>query len=93
MDNGDDGQAVLRGKFEVPFIVRRNAHDGAGAVVGQDVVGDPDGHTLPVVGIDGKVSGGDAVLLNRAQIAGFAGLLLLIEQLIDLRFEVSDPGR
>jgi len=32
----------------------RDAHDGAGAVVGEDVVGHPNGHTLAVVGLLAK---------------------------------------
>ena len=40
--DGPDRQAVLPGELEVALVVRRHAHDRAGAVLGQDEVGDPD---------------------------------------------------
>ena len=39
----DDLTAELPGKLPVAVVVGRNGHDGAGAVGGQDVVGDEDG--------------------------------------------------
>ncbi len=60
--------------------MRRHRHDGAGAVFGQDVVGDPDGQAFTVEWIDGVVAGEDAVLFDCADIAGFARLFLLFEQ-------------
>ncbi len=77
-------QVVLHGEFEVALVVGGHAHDGAGAVVGEDVVGDPDGHARAIVGIDGEAASGHAMLFDRAQITGFARFLLLIEQVIDL---------
>jgi hypothetical protein len=77
-------QAVLGSKLEVPLIVRWNAHDCAGAVIGQNVVCYPDRHPLAVIGIDGKAPGRNPVFLDRAQITRLARLLLLVEQLIDL---------
>ncbi len=90
LDHLDNGQVVLGGELEVALIVSGNAHDGAGAVVGQDVVGHPDGHALAVVGIDGKAAGGNAVLFDCAQVAGLARSLLLVEELVNLRFEARD---
>ena len=43
LDHLDDGQAELLGEFPVAGIVGRHGHDGAGAVGGQNVVGDEDG--------------------------------------------------
>jgi len=47
-------QSIFGGELEVPLIVRRNTHDGARAIVGQDVIGNPDGHALAVVGLMAK---------------------------------------
>ena len=67
-------------ELEVALVVRRYGHDGAGAVIQQDVVGDPDGHALAAEGVDGEVAGEGAVLLDGRRIAGFAGFLLLFDQ-------------
>ena len=76
------------GELKVALVVRRHAHDGAGAVVHQDVVRHPDRHAFAVVGIDGEVAGRNAVLLDRAQVAGLARLLLLVQQLVNLRLQL-----
>ena len=47
-----DLTAELLGKLPVPVVVGGNGHDGAGAVGGQDVVGDEDGNLLAVDGVD-----------------------------------------
>ncbi len=44
LDDDTNGQAVLPRKVEVALIVRRHGHDGAGAVLRQHEVGDPDWH-------------------------------------------------
>src|ERR1019366_1193157 len=75
----DDWQAIFGGEFKVSFIVTRNAHDGAGTVVGQDVVGHPYRYALAVVRIHGKAPGGNTMLLDSTQVAGFARLLLLVK--------------
>ena len=41
-DDLSDRELELRGELEVPLVVRRDRHDGAGAVLHQDVVGNPD---------------------------------------------------
>ena len=74
---------VFLGELVVALVVRRHAHDGAGAVVQQDVVGHPDGHALAVERIDGVEAGEDAFLLQRADVARFPGLALVGEQLVD----------
>ena len=38
-----DRQLVLAGELEIPLVVGRHTHDSPGAVVGQDVIGDPKG--------------------------------------------------
>ncbi len=48
-----DGQVEDLGELEVPLVVARNGHDGAGAVLDEDVVGDPDGDG----GAGGRVRG------------------------------------
>ncbi len=75
----DNGQVVLGRKLEVPLVVRRDTHNGARAVIGQDIVSHPDGHPLAVVGIDGEASGGNPMLFDRAQVAGLASFLLLLQ--------------
>ena len=82
-----DREPILGGELEVPLIVRRNAHDGARAVVRQDVIGHPDGRALAVIGIDGEMPRRHAMLLNRAQVARLARLLLLLNQLVHLHLE------
>ena len=88
----DNGQVVFCGELEVALIVAGNAHDSAGAVVGKDVVGHPDGHTLVVVGVDGKTACGNAVLFDCAQVAGLARFLLLGDHGVDLLFELRVGG-
>ena len=39
--NGRDVEPKVRGKFPVSFVAGRHRHDGARAVPGQDVIGDP----------------------------------------------------
>ena len=64
-DDSFDRQIVLLREDEVPRIVRRNAHDRAGAVLGQYVIGDEDRDARPAW--QHCVSpGGDAI--------GFAGM-------------------
>ena len=41
-----DRQFVLAGKDEIALVVGGHAHHGAGAVLGEHVVGDPDGEQL-----------------------------------------------
>ncbi len=83
---------VLLRKLEIALIVRGNAHNRARAIVGQDVIRHPDRHTLAVIWIDGKVARRHAVLFNRANVAGLASLLLLIDQLRDFCFQVGIIG-
>ena len=80
---GDDVEIELLGEFEIALVVRRDGHDGAGAVADQHVVGDPDWDRLAVDGIDRVGAGEDAGLvfgeLSAIEIAlaggGFAILL------------------
>ena len=52
-------------EVEVALVVRRDGHDRAGPVVGQDVVGDVDRQSLAVDGVDRVQARGDAGLLGR----------------------------
>ena len=48
LDDLDDGQIELRGELEVARVMRRHGHDRAGAVAGENVIGDPDGNLFAV---------------------------------------------
>ena len=52
-DHLHDGQAEGRGEVPVPLVVARHAHDDAGAVAHEDVVGDEEGDALAVGGVHG----------------------------------------
>ena len=47
-DNGSDWQSVFPGESEVPFIMGRHSHNGAGAISSQHIVSDEDGNPLPI---------------------------------------------
>ena len=79
------GKAVFIGEFEVALVVGGNAHDGASAVVGQNIICNPDRHKFAIEGIDGEPAGVDAVFFNRAEVARLARGLLLRKHLVDLR--------
>ena len=66
-----------------------HAHDRAGTVVHQNVVGDPDRHFLAVERINGIAAGGNAVLFDLADVAGFFCFALLGDQLIDLHAKIG----
>ena len=76
---------VFLGEFVIPIVVSGHAHDGAGAVIHQDVVGHPDRHLFAVIRIDGIAAGVDAVLLDLADVTHFPGLALLRDELVDCR--------
>ena len=95
-DDFADGQREFFRKLPVALVVRRHGHDRAGAVAGQDVVGNPDGDALAADGIDGERAGEDAglvfrqlgaieVALARGFLAVFldGGRLLLTDDLIN----------
>ena len=52
LDDLGDGQAVLGGELEVPLVVGGHAHDGAGAIVHEHVVGGKDGHLFAGEGVE-----------------------------------------
>ena len=82
-DDAADGEVVLGCEVEVALVVGGHAHDGAGAVVGEDVVGDPDGDLLAGEGVGGATACRDAVLLDGTEVAGLAGGGLLGDHLLD----------
>ena len=53
LDHLHNGQAEGRGEVPVPLVVARHAHDNAGAVAHEDVVGDKQGDVLAVGGVHG----------------------------------------
>ena len=83
---------VLFCKLVVTLVVRGNAHDGARAVIHEDVVRHPEGNFFVVERIDGVTSSEDAVLLDFADVAYFFGFALLGDQLIDLGAQAGVGG-
>jgi hypothetical protein len=75
-DDGRDGQAVLTREVEVALVAAGDAHDGTGAVVEKDVVGNPQRGGLAGHGVDHVAAGEDAVLLARGALAVDGGDLL-----------------
>src|SRR5690606_4738059 len=63
LHHADDGQFEGAREGEVAGVVGRDGHDRAGAVAHQDVVGDEDGHLLPVDRVDGVGAGEDTGLV------------------------------
>ena len=61
-DHLHDGQVEFPGEFKIPVVVARHAHDGAGAVAHQHVIGDPDRDFFSVDRIDGVSAGENAGL-------------------------------
>ena len=62
-DHATDLQPELLGKGEVALVVGGHGHDRTGSVAHHHIVGDPDGDTLVVDGVDGVAAGKDARLL------------------------------
>ena len=65
-----DGQIVFAGKIKIALVVRRDGHDGAGAVFHQHEIGGPDGDLFPRERIDSIGACENAFLVS-----GFAGAL------------------
>jgi len=68
-DDRDDVEAILPGEVEVALVAAGHAHDGTGAVVHEDVVGDPDGRGSTVDRVDDVAPREDAVLLAGGALA------------------------
>ena len=84
-DDRGDLQAVLLGEVEVALVAAGHAHDGAGAVVHEDIICDPDRGGPAVDGVDDVAAREHAVLLARRSLAVDArdllgGLLELLER-------------
>ena len=65
-DDRNDRQVVLAGKLKVALVAAGNGHDGAGAVVGNDIIGNPHGNLLAVDGVHHVAAGKGTVLLECA---------------------------
>ena len=65
-DDRHDRQVVLTGKLKVALVAAGNGHDGAGAVVGNDIIGNPHGDLLAVDGVYHVAAGKGTVLLEGA---------------------------
>ena len=63
-DHDSDIDAVLLGEFVVTLVVRWDRHDGASAVLDQDVVRYPNGNFLVIERIDGIAARKEALLLR-----------------------------
>ena len=69
-------QFVLAGKDEIALVVGGHAHHGAGAVLGEHVVGDPDGDQLAAGRVAHAGTNGHTPLgpvLGRALLVALAG--------------------
>ena len=75
-DDGNDGQFVFASEFEVALVTARNSHNGTRAVIGDNVVGNPNGKLFAIDGIDRITAGELAVLLVIALSALHRGDLL-----------------
>ena len=62
-DDGDNGQIVLACKLKVALVTARNRHNGARAVIGHHVIGNPNGQLFAVDGVFHITTGKRAVLL------------------------------
>ena len=65
-DDRHNRQVILAGELKVALVATGNGHDGAGAVVGNDVVGNPHGDLLAVDGVYHVAAGKGTVLLEGA---------------------------
>ena len=65
-DDRHDRQVVLTGKLKVALVAAGNGHDGAGAVVGNDIIGNPHGNLLAVDGVHHVAARKGTVLLEGA---------------------------
>ena len=65
-DNRHDRQVVLAGKLKVTLVAAGNGHDGAGAIVGNDIIRNPHGDLLAVDGVHHVAAGKGTVLLEGA---------------------------
>src|SRR5205085_3234350 len=88
-----DFNSILFRELVVALIMRRHAHDRAGAVIHQNVVRNPYRNLLTVVGIDRKVSGVNALLINIPDITGLLRLRLLGDEPIDLLAQIRVRSR
>ena len=81
LDDRLDLEAVLGGEFVVTQVVTRYRHHGAGAVVHQHEVGDPDRHLAAIQRVNGVEAGGHALLLHGGQFSfGYLGVLALFDE-------------
>ena len=65
-DDRHDRQVVLAGKLKVALVAAGNGHDGAGAVVGNDIIGNPHGNLLAIDGVHHVAAREGTVLLEGA---------------------------
>ena len=65
-DNRHNGQVVLAGELKVTLVAARNGHNGAGTIVGHDVVGNPHGDLLAVDGVHNVAARKGTMLLEGA---------------------------
>ena len=86
-------QAILRSKLVITLVMRGHGHNRSRAVIHQNVVRNPNRHTLTAKRVDGKASGWNTMFLNRPNVADFAGLFLLRNQLIDFRSQLRTSRR
>jgi hypothetical protein len=68
-----DGQIVFAAELEVALVVGGNGHDGAGSVLHEDEIADPDGKLFAVERIHGVAAGEDTYFFGGGEIFGFDG--------------------
>ena len=72
-----DFELVLFGELIVALVMRWDAHDRAGAIVHQNVVGNPDRHLLTAERINGEAVRIHAMFFDLADVACFFRFPLL----------------
>ena len=61
-DDGNDGQIVFTSEFKVALVTAWNSHNGTRTVIGNDIVGNPNGQLFAIDGID-RVTAGELSVL------------------------------
>ena len=84
LDERHDGQAEMAGKGIVAAVVGRHGHDGARAISGQHILGNPDGDGLAGEGVDGIRTREHARHLAVGHAVELRALLHIVEILVHL---------
>ncbi len=66
------GKSYLAGKLEVALVAAGNGHYSTGAVIGNDVVGNPNGNLFAVDGVD-NIAAGEGTMLFAVTLGSLYG--------------------